>query len=459
MFIAREKFIPRIFSSKQLLIFAILFFWYVALFPGRIGYDGSLALRMMRSGQSTDIWTSAYFLFLKITTFNGREIFIASLIGISSLAFSLYTLAKTLIHRPSTLQNSLMLLFAVPPFGVFALTVGHDVFLASGIILIVSHEIGIMQGIKVTIARKYFLTLATSIFLSVDFLGLYVLGLYLLTLVLRKDYLRFLICVSITILIYVLTNHFVVHERTPPRYLYPLAADLKCVAQQPGARLDKIDWKFLEELTTREKLINVAPCNNTDPTVDLLKKIDTGEIKVSQFLRGYTRIANHNPSLVIASHIARSEEALPAPFFPIPKSAISIDSSRSIGIATDASLINGPDFLHISIDDSRSKLNIFPLRVLESIALAYTFLFNISSWLWGWGGLWFWIVVAFLIRIPIKTKGIRKIIPLYPILAVIIALFYLGPISAPRYVMSIILIGIYFLIVELMNLYSRRKMY
>ena len=44
--------------------------WYLAFFPGRLGADGSGAIRMLQQGISTKWWTAIYFWFLRITSFD-----------------------------------------------------------------------------------------------------------------------------------------------------------------------------------------------------------------------------------------------------------------------------------------------------------------------------------------------------------------------------------------------------
>ena len=60
----------------------VTFFWYVSLFPGRIGSDPVKAILLMRQGASTDWWTAQYFWVLKLTSINGESIWLASLISL-----------------------------------------------------------------------------------------------------------------------------------------------------------------------------------------------------------------------------------------------------------------------------------------------------------------------------------------------------------------------------------------
>ena len=64
-------------------------FWYISLFPGRIGSDPVQAINLMEKNQSTDWWSALYFWFLRVTTFNGQSIWLASLLSLIPLYLSL----------------------------------------------------------------------------------------------------------------------------------------------------------------------------------------------------------------------------------------------------------------------------------------------------------------------------------------------------------------------------------
>ena len=64
-------------------------FWYISLFPGRIGTDPVQAIKLMEKNQSTDWWSALYFWFLRVTTFNGQSIWLASLLSLIPLYLSL----------------------------------------------------------------------------------------------------------------------------------------------------------------------------------------------------------------------------------------------------------------------------------------------------------------------------------------------------------------------------------
>ena len=112
-------------------------FWYVSLFPGRIGSDPVKAILLMRDGASTDWWTAQYFWVLKLTTLNGHQIWIASFVSIVVLYVSTCYFIFSLPEKNRTLQKTLFVISLSPLFGNFAVNINHDVFYTSGILLTV----------------------------------------------------------------------------------------------------------------------------------------------------------------------------------------------------------------------------------------------------------------------------------------------------------------------------------
>jgi hypothetical protein len=169
------------------------------------------------------------------------------------------------------------------------------------------------------------------------------------------------------------------------------------------------------------------------------KKIDSLEAKV--FIKNYFSIASKNPAIVIEAHLQRSSVALPPPFFQGPENQVDQDINNPVGLNTNTALQLGPMVLHPSIDDENLKIYNPVLKILESIALLPSFAINQASWFWGWGGLWLW-PIYFYLMIRLRQRSLKRIAGItYPIIVTNVLLVLVGPIPAPRYVMTTILIG------------------
>ena len=105
-------------NSKWLIAssFAALF-WYVSLFPGRLGYDPIIMIKMIEKNQSTDWWTPAYFWFLKITTFFGSSIWLSSLLSLIPMYFSIIYFLFSLNENKQRVEKIAFLL-AFPHYSV-----------------------------------------------------------------------------------------------------------------------------------------------------------------------------------------------------------------------------------------------------------------------------------------------------------------------------------------------------
>jgi hypothetical protein len=176
-----------------------------------------------------------------------------------------------------------------------------------------------------------------------------------------------------------------------------------------------------------------------------------------EFTKSYLSIATKNPAIVIQAHLQRSSIALPPPFFQGPQNQVDRDINNPVGLNTNIALQLGPEVLHPSIDLPSLKLDIDFLKPLESFALLSVFLVNQASWFWGWGGLWLWPIFIYLL-FRLKERNALSLMTLtYPILITHAALVAIGPIPAPRYVMSTILVGNVILLFLLSELFAKSK--
>jgi hypothetical protein len=136
------------FKVMELVIFA---YWYISLFPGRLGFDGSEAIRIIQRGESTDWWTASFFWFLRILSFDGQSIFLASFATYAFLVFSLKYFVFSLPARLSILRRTYLIMLATPIVSVFGLTVSHDAFQVAGTLILVGtlfRNAGEKSGLK-----------------------------------------------------------------------------------------------------------------------------------------------------------------------------------------------------------------------------------------------------------------------------------------------------------------------
>jgi hypothetical protein len=237
----------------------------------------------------------------------------------------------------------------------------------------------------------------------------------------------------------------------------PAVADLKCVTQHPEANISKSEWNFLATINPIENWKEPATCSSMDEALIPLSDSNIELVDRWEFLKYYLSIASKNPAIVIQAHLQRSSEALPPPFFQGPENQVDQDVRNPIGLNTNTALQLGPEVLHPSIDDPTLKIDLGPFIYVQNLLLFFSFLINQASWFLGWGGLW----LRPTILIPIVYFRITRfkdlLVVSYPILTNHLFLTVFGPIPAPRYVMSTVLIGLTYTLVTAIGWFDKLK--
>lgn len=413
--------------------------WYISLFPGRIGSDPVQAVLLMKQGNSTDWWTAIFFWFLKISTFNGQSIWLASLISITVLYIAVYFFIFSLPIKSEILNKTLFIICVTPIFGNFGVNINHDVFFSSGVLLILG--ISLRRFYAPDSSPNYLMCGSAIILLLNAKTGYVIIIAFLIYLFLTHFNKIAVICCGLLAAVAFLISSLGVSKSTVPIHFLPALADLKCVTQHPEARITDQEWQYLGSIAEINDWKVPKTCSNMDIAIESIrsKKLDT--LNAQDFIINYFSIVTRNPAIVIQAHLQRSSQALPPPFFQGPENQVDRNIQNPVGLNTNIALQQGPSVLHPSIDYAEFKIQNGFLKTLESIALLPSFLVNQASWFWGWGGLWFWPIFLYLI-FPLQLRKPMKLLHLtYPLLANHLFLVLVGPIPAPRYVMSTILTG------------------
>ncbi len=441
----------------RLLVVGLLGFWYLALFPGRLGYDYSLAIRMIQNGDSTTWWTGIYFWFLRLTSFGGQSIYLASLIGLISLAYSLWYFLKSAIKSREILERTYLLVLLFPLLGAFGVTVSHDVFQTSGILIF----LGI--GIRVyfdRIQNKYLQShfLLGSLFLITTQTGIYTVLIATLVSVFTRIKWKLIPSLLVVVIFSFLGNIGISESIIKHPISNILIADLRCVTQHPEAEISPKEWSVLNEIAEKELWKKPLSCSNPDALITSLGAEKKDLSLNINFVTTYLSISAKNSAIIVQAHLQRSLGALPPPFFQGPENQVDRNIKNPVGLGTNTALQLGPEILHPSIDEPSVATKIGFLKPLEVIAQAGIFLINQASWFWGWGGLWLYPLVYFyLFKI-----GIRKVVHLglvlLPTLLLHISYVVVGPGPLGRYYFSTILAGFSLSVSILVGAFIDRKL-
>jgi hypothetical protein len=446
----------KLLNSRWLLGSAVAsLFWYISLFPGRIGSDPIQAINLMEKNQSTDWWSALYFWFLQVTTFNGKSIWLASLLSLIPLYLSLIYFLYSLPEKKHRIDKIAFFVCLSPLFGNFAVNINHDVFFTSGILLLLGYSLRIYLK-NLSQIDKYMPFMAIMLFLNSRTGYILIIVFIVFFFLINRKFLSLIFLISFTVLAFLLTSIGITKTSVPMHYL-PFLADIKCVAQHPEARITENEWKYLIQIAPTENWKKPVTCASMDTANGELRSEKLEKLNLIEFFKTYLAIATKNPAIVIQAHLQRSSIALPPPFFQGPQNQVDRNIDNPIGLNTNIALQLGPEVLHPSIDYPPLKIDNKYLKPLESFALLGSFLVNQASWFWGWGGLWLWPIFIYLL-FKVKERRPLELIKLtYPIIVTHAVLIAVGPIPAPRYVMSTILIGNIILLFLLSDLFEKTK--
>jgi hypothetical protein len=421
-------------------------FWYLSMFPGRLGYDYALAIRMIQNGESTNWWTGIYFWFLRLTTFYGQSIYVASLIGLVSIVYALWYFLSSLVANRKILERSFLITLCFPIVGVFGITISHDVFQSAGLLIFLGLIWRFYQNHENfwDYISHYLLA---SLFLITTQTGIYTVGVItLLSLftVYRKQVLTaFLSILVISALGNVGVSGSIIKHPTMNLFL----ADLRCVTQHPEAEIPDSAWFEFEKIAPKTKWLTPLSCSNADAQIAALGVAEK-ELSFSRnFLSAYISTVSQNPAITIQAHLQRSLGALPPPFFQGPENQVDRNIQNPVGLGTNTALQLGPELLHPSIDEPSVSQKVSIFAPLEVVAQGLTFFVNQASWFWGWGGLWLYpIFIYYLYFLKIRQTRVL-LITLFPTLLLHGSYVLLGPGPLGRYYLSTIIAGLSLLIV------------
>ncbi len=342
-----------------------------------------------------------------------------------------------------------------PIYGGFAVNVTHDVFQASGILLLLGIQIRIFRKVDIIFRHRLVLESSAAILLLTTKSGFLILGVNLLVILLQKRFKLSILVLSISLFFSLISSFGVTHGKNPGVF-FLVAGDLKCVAQHAEARISAAEWLELEKIASIEKWKTSVPCWYLDDSLAILGDVELKNMKRDlPTAKLYASIVFKNPAIVVMAHLHRASMALPPPFFHGPDNQVILDPKVPIGLGTNIALQSGPELLHPSIDEPSVNPDIPILKPIEAVAQLPIFLVNQASWFWGWGGLWLWPIFIYFIH-EMKIRKMRNILQVSaPIVTIHFFLVILSPAPLGRYVMGTILTGVTLTILMLVNYFNR----
>ena len=443
------SFRPRMFRHALSYDAVILGLYFIALFPGRPTYDLEIITDMMQNGESAATWSPLYFRVVQILTLNGQFLGLVSFVGLITLYFSFRFMVSCFGFSVDLERKVRAVVVTLPIFGFFGLTVNHDVFAVSGILLIT----GLLFRTSFDLSmRRDGLNILVSVFLcSMSWLGIASFLGFVFALFFRRHF-RMVFASTLMLTLSVLGSAFILNvDAGPSNRWLPILGDLKCIAQDPDSSISQSQWVALSKLASKDDWLEPASCVIADFAPDAAEKNIGANPLESLKLWGELTLANQK--LVAEAHLQRAAVAIPPFFSSPPPNTYSSDYLRPIGTGVPANLFQFSEFLNTSRDTGRFESPPKFVKPLEIGFINAAFLFNRMSSFWGWGGLW--ISLAFFLQLLLfRTLRVTSYFPLlFSHLLLLVA--SPGPIS--RYVFGSVLFGLTWSAAAFFSLSERRS--
>ena len=428
---------------------AILVYW-ISLFPARFGADTNALIFLMESGETTAHWTALYFRVFQAITLNGHAIWLGSFISISLLAISLENLLRAVSKNPKMLSRLRIIVAFSPFFGVFGMTLDHQLFTTVGFLnclaFCLTKKVELLPASTREYKSQINLWLATSfVFLQMTFQGMFI------SFIFAFMFFRFKRALSISVLalvfgltsaslLQVSTGRTEVSAAVSDLRLVPLLGDIKCVVQHPKVNLTPSETKTLSKLASLENWRDPKPCIVADNAFFALHGSSKYQVEI---VKTWMSLATRYPQLILVAHLQRSSMALPPPFFRGQPNMIPTNDLEPARPELSVELHQWSEVFKTSIDNENLKADRPRLvQLLEPLPLLIAFVFNQNSQFWGWGGLWLLLAAICLVLRRREGSSSAELNTLIPLLVLSLFLFVMSPASSCRYVMPQILFGI-----------------
>ncbi len=411
---------------------SILFFYFIALFPGRPSYDLVLITDMMKNGESAATWSATYFRLMQVLTFNGNILSVASAAGAIVFYFSFHFLVTTFPFSNRIQIVTRRIVVALPIFSIFALTVNHDLFAVSGIFLLV----GLLLRDKSIKDKNLVILIFAGFLTSMSWLGIAAFFGFIFSILMKRKYNEVFYSLSI-ITAFFLGSLLVLNVNPGPsnRWL-PVVGDLKCVAQDPDSKITQAQWDYLILLAPKNEWLDPATCVIADWAPDAAEK--NISIDPLKSIKLWAQLLMTNQKVIVEAHLQRASVALPPIISAPPPNTFSTDYLSPIGEGVPANLFQFGEFLSTGRHTGQYESSPNFLKPVEIIVLTMAHLINRTSYFWGWGGLWLLTCYFFF---PFIFKK-RNLLALNPLLFTHILMLFASPGPFSRYVYSSIITGI-----------------
>lgn len=406
-----------IVNSKYLFVYTSLIWWGL-FYPGFYSGDSFGALDQAKSGDISNIYTSAWPLTLKIITLGGRVPGLATLTCVLVLSYSVTFFCRLALPKSSgKLAGALLLM--TPVVGAMGITLWHDIPMTAGLLLILS--IVIKTKIFQDRLSKSDLThvILGSILAAYRPNGLVTIIVFFVLIFLIKRSRRVLVVGSLVILVsltFSVLTTWAVAQKSLMNSVYAqewMRSDIACTWAMKPEVISQTTQNKMEQIAPLSHWKNAAGCTFLNGLQFSSEQVNQSTELVPSI---WLQVFGSDPLGVLKTHVTRNAYLLPIP------------TSRAMH----------PPFLHSTIEYSDRGISFAQPRIVEAFR-PYVRAWNGLRPITAFAGLW--IAVLLLMAIFMKRSRPSTV----PALAMSVALggilFAFAPIPDGRYALPILIVS------------------
>lgn len=409
--------LARVVNSKYLFV-VTSFVWWLLFYPGFYSGDSFGALDQAKSGQISNIYTSAWPLTLRVLTFAGRVPALATLACVLTLSYAVKYFCKSALPKSSAAITTAFLL-VTPIVGAMGVTLWHDIPMTAGLLIVLSVaiETSIFRNriSKSEIAHL----IAGSVLASYRPNGLatlFILFVFLFILHRSRQVAKYGSLTVIASMVFSILTTLAAGQNSPVNSVYAqewMRSDVACMWSTRPGMISKDTQVEMRQIVPLSQWNNSSGCTFLNELRFDSNQMDRSVKRVPHI---WFQIFRSHPMSVLQIHASRNAYLLPLP------------TSNAMH----------PPFIHSTIEFPDRGISFAQPRIVDTFR-GYVRIWNGFRPITAYAGLWLSILV--LMAIFSRRSRSATVPALASSLAIEGILFIFAPIPDGRYALPVLIMG------------------
>lgn len=241
------------------------------------------------------------FWFLRLSTFWGRQVWLASFLIALGFYFSLKFLVESFpISAKAKLWTRIV--FSLSPiYGFWSVTVSHDATSAIGMMILIGVLLKLFETNSMNGLYKFILIGILTMLTT--FPGYIIVGVFVLFILFKERKVGVLATLFAFGLI-VFSPIGIDPTRSDVKFR-PFLVDIKCVVQHEESVIHLETWRILEKIAPKENWLLETSCASMDGAVSTIttEGRSLAPLSWSEIMPAYFQLLRDNPAIVLMGHI------------------------------------------------------------------------------------------------------------------------------------------------------------